>query len=86
MLKWHLRPFKSSWASDVVLVRKKDGKFNLQLTFNNLALHQREIATHMNYYREYIPHMAEIAAPLYSLTKKGVRWMWTDDYENAFRW
>ena len=40
----------------------------------------------MNYYREYIPHMAEIAAPLYSLTKKGVRWMWTDDYENAFRW
>ena len=45
---------------------------------------QRFLGT-INYYREYIPQMAEIDAPLYSLTKKGVRWIWTDDCENAFK-
>ena len=29
--------------------------------------------------------MAEIAAPLYKLTKKGVRWSWSEECEYAFR-
>ena len=38
------------------------------------------------YYRDYLPHYAEIAAPLYDLTKKGKpnRVVWGDREENAF--
>ena len=44
---------------------------------------QRFLGT-VNYYRGYIANMATIAAPLYSLTKKGAKWEWTDESEGSF--
>ena len=38
-----------------------------------------------NYYREYIPKMAEIAEPLYDLTSKDSDWVWNNVAETAFR-
>ena len=38
----------------------------------------------INYYRSYIPRMAQIASPLYALTKKGASWNWTDECKEAF--
>ena len=34
--------------------------------------------------RCYIPKMADMAAPLYKLTEKGSKWMWTPECELAF--
>ena len=36
-----------------------------------------------NYYRDYIAHYAEIAAPLYDLLRKGKSWQWTSDQQMA---
>ena len=38
-----------------------------------------------NYYRDYIPHMAEIATPLYRLTKKGIDCKWDESSDRAFK-
>ena len=37
-----------------------------------------------NFLRRFVPHFAEIMAPLYALLKKDVRWKWTDVEEKAF--
>ena len=37
-----------------------------------------------SYYRRYIPHFADIAAPLHSLTRKGVSFDWTQECTSAF--
>ena len=39
----------------------------------------------LNFYRSYIPKLAELAEPLYELTKKGEIWDWTQRREGAFR-
>ena len=36
---------------------------------------QRYLGT-LNYYGSYIPWMAELATPLYTLKKKGALWLW----------
>ena len=38
----------------------------------------------VNYYRAHIPNLAEIAAPLYALTKKEKSFNWTDEHTTAF--
>ena len=38
----------------------------------------------LNFYRSYIPGMAQTASPLYELTKKSSRWKWTESCESAF--
>ena len=38
----------------------------------------------INYYREFLPKMADIATPLYRLTKKGVQWNWSRDCEESY--
>ena len=38
----------------------------------------------VNYYRQFIPNMAEISAPLTNLTKKYVRFEWTLECQEAF--
>ena len=38
----------------------------------------------VNYYREFIPTMSEIALPLFRLTKKGVRWWWDANCEGSY--
>ena len=38
----------------------------------------------VNYYREYIPNMADVTQPLYDLTKKGKDWVWDGKCESAF--
>ena len=35
------------------------------------------------YYREHMPHYADLAAPLHELTKKGVVWDWAAEAEAA---
>ena len=37
-----------------------------------------------NFYREHISHFADIMHPLVQLTKKGEKWVWTEECENAF--
>ena len=38
----------------------------------------------VQYYGNYIPHLAEIAVPLFKLYKKGVEFTWTTDCQEAF--
>ena len=37
------------------------------------------------YYRKFIPDFATVSAPLTALTKKGVKFLWTDQHQNAFQ-
>ena len=37
-----------------------------------------------NFLRRFVPHFADIMAPLYALLKKDVRWKWTDIEEKTF--
>ena len=37
-----------------------------------------------SYYRRYIQHFSNVAAPLYSLTQAGVVFLWNEDCTNAF--
>ena len=37
------------------------------------------------YYRKFAPHYAFVAAPLYALTKKDVKFYWSEAYEYAFQ-
>jgi len=38
----------------------------------------------VGYYRCFIPNMAELAAPLHELTKRGVAWKWAREHQDAF--
>ncbi len=38
----------------------------------------------VNYYRDFIPKMAEITEPLYQLLRKGAGWSWSKSCEEAF--
>ncbi|UYV79939.1 K02A2.6-like [Cordylochernes scorpioides] len=37
------------------------------------------------YYSRFIPKLSSILQPLYSLLKKNLRWIWTEQCQNAFR-
>jgi hypothetical protein len=37
------------------------------------------------WYRKFIKNFSHIAKPLYELTKKDVKWHWTDECEKAFQ-
>jgi hypothetical protein len=39
----------------------------------------------IGYYRRFIPRFSKIAAPMHALLKKGVRFEWTIEQENAFQ-
>lgn len=36
------------------------------------------------YYRRFVPGFSDVASPLHSLTKKGARFLWTDECQKAF--
>ena len=36
------------------------------------------------YYRRFVPKFSDVAAPLHALTKKGARFLWTEDCQVAF--
>lgn len=38
----------------------------------------------INYFRDFVPDMATLSKPLYELTKKGVKFVWTASHEIAF--
>ena len=38
----------------------------------------------VNYYRSFIPRMADTAAPLYALTRLNVAWYWSEECEQSF--
>lgn len=38
----------------------------------------------INYLRRFVPGLAEMAAPLQTLLKKDIEWLWTSIHENAF--
>ena len=38
----------------------------------------------INYYRTHVPKLAEIAHPLYDLLKKGIKFNWTNQHQEAF--
>ena len=37
-----------------------------------------------SYYRQLVPHFADIAEPLFQLTRKGIEWNWSNEAESAF--
>ena len=38
----------------------------------------------LNYYRSYIPRLAQVAEPLYQLTRKLTLWSWSEECRRAF--
>ena len=50
---------------------------------HNLTELQRFLGS-LNFYRSYIPEIAQLAAPLYELTRKGSVWTWNNKCEEAF--
>ena len=44
----------------------------------------RRIMGMFGYYRPFVPHFAELAAPLHALTKKHSRYVWSPDCERSF--
>jgi hypothetical protein len=38
----------------------------------------------LNYYRRFIPDFARVAIPLVNLTKKGVKYLWTEECQSSF--
>ena len=44
----------------------------------------RNILGLCGYYQQFVPRYAEIAAPLYELTRKEVEWCWSQVHEDAF--
>ena len=39
----------------------------------------------LNYYGKFLPHLASMLAPLYTLLKKGTPWHWGKEQNQAFR-
>ena len=44
----------------------------------------RSVLGLFNYFRDYIPSFAVVAAPLYAMTKKGVEFGWKPEHQQAF--
>lgn len=38
----------------------------------------------VNFYAKFCPNISEILKPLYGLLKKGIKWLWSENCENAF--
>jgi len=38
-----------------------------------------------NYYRRFVKYFAKIAKPLHNLTRKNIKFLWTNECENAFK-
>lgn len=38
----------------------------------------------LGYWRVFVPHLAQVARPLYSMVRKGALWNWTEATEQAF--
>lgn len=38
----------------------------------------------VNYYRNFVPGASIILSPLYELLRKGIKWHWSSEHENAF--
>ena len=49
-----------------------------------MLTHVRQFLGFTSYYRRYIHHFSDIAAPLKNLTKKGAPFIWSQECENAF--
>lgn len=49
------------------------------------VVHVQQFIGLCSYYRKFIKDFAEIAAPLYNLLKKDVKWHWSAESETAFR-
>lgn len=39
----------------------------------------------INFYRKYIPNLAETIIPLIKLTKKDQKWSWNEEHQKAFK-
>ena len=39
----------------------------------------------MGYYRQFISHFASLAAPLFTLLKKDIKYLWTPECQSAFK-
>ena len=67
----------------VVKVSNTSEKLSKFPTPQNVTELQRFLGT-VNFYRSYIANMAQIASPLYGLTRKGAEWEWSKRCEQAF--
>jgi hypothetical protein len=38
----------------------------------------------VNYYHKFVPHLADVAAPLNALCKKGVKFVWGEEQKEVF--
>lgn len=45
----------------------------------------RRIMGLLNWFRKFIPNYSTIAQPILKLTKKNMKFVWTNDHENAFK-
>lgn len=45
----------------------------------------RRIMGLFNWFRKFIPNYSTIAQPILKLTKKNMKFVWTNDQENAFK-
>ncbi|XP_073153748.1 uncharacterized protein [Henckelia pumila] len=84
--KGFIRPSVSPWGAPVLFVKKKDGleEHRQHLTTVLQILKEKKLYAKFSYYRRFIQDFSKITLPLTSLTRKGVKFVWSEQCEKSF--
>ncbi|CAF1202737.1 unnamed protein product [Didymodactylos carnosus] len=85
-----IRPSNSPWSSPVIQYKKPNGGIRFLVDYRTLNSETgpNEFIGKLNWYRKFIPHFAEIAAPVHKVTNKTKKtkheFYWHKEQQDAF--